>query len=381
MFDFQLLKKSKKSRARLGLLKTPHGQIKTPAFITVGTKGTVKSLTPQDLDAIGTQMVFINTYHIVLSPGVDVIEKAGGIHTFSGIDTPIITDSGGFQVFSLARNSKVGTKHKNELNSEEQPPHFVAITDDGVEFRSPRDGEMFYFTPEFSIDAQRRIGADFAVAFDECLYYGADYKKTEKSLRRTHDWAQRSLQVHKVQSQKSIKQEMYGVIQGGLYEDLRRESVKFISSFPFFGLAIGGVSVGETKKEMRDQIGWVMDELGDDPRPRHLLGIGEFDDVMDAVVMGIDTMDCVIPTRHARMGRFYVVQSPESYGEVDILKQVYKKDFAPIDEICECYTCHHFTRAYLHHLFKQRELLAYRLATIHNLFFMEQLFENIRESI
>lgn len=379
-FGFQIITQSTKSKARLGILKTPHGQIQTPAFVTVGTKGTVKSLTPQDLDAIGTQMVFVNTYHAVLSPGVDVVEKAGGIHEFSGINKPIITDSGGFQVFSLGRRHFNVVTGQCPVTTNEHSPHLVKITDDGVKFRSPIDGELFYFTPEFSVGAQQKIGADCIVAFDECLYYGADYKKTEKSMARTHEWARRSVAVHKCKRQKSTEQEMYGVIQGGLYEDLRRQSARFIASLPFFGLAIGGVSVGETKKEMRDQMSWVMRELGDDSRPRHLLGIGEFDDIIDAVAMGIDTMDCVLSTRHARMGRLYVnFQKREQ--ELDILKSQYKKDLAPIDKKCGCYTCRHFTRAYLHHLFKQRELLAYRLATIHNLHFMERFFEKMRESI
>lgn len=414
-FDFSILKKSTKSKARLGILKTPHGNIKTPAFITVGTKGTVKSLTPDDLETIGTQMVFVNTYHTVLSPGVEVIEKVGGIHAFSGINKPIITDSGGFQVFSLARNSitEVGTGHcpvpTNEITLTRKTLNHVKITDDGVEFRSPIDGTKYFFTPEFSIQAQQKIGADLIVAFDECVPYGASYEYTKKALERTHKWAQRSLNQHNIKvgvGRDRPLQVLYGVIQGGCFEDLRKESARFISALPFFGLAIGGVSVGETKKEMRDQVRWVMDELGDDPRPRHLLGIGEFDDIFDAVAMGIDTMDCVIPTRHARMGKLYVDQnpkskvsrttgfpqtgsyatrfagkSPEKYGEIDILKQGYKKDLNSIDANCECYTCQHFTRAYLHHLFKQRELLAYHLATIHNLYFIEQIFFDIRKSI
>lgn len=384
MFNFTILKKSKKNKARLGVLKTPRGEVKTPAFVTVGTKGTVKSLTPEDLDAIGTQMVFVNTYHTVLSPGVEVIEKTGGIHAFSGIKKPIITDSGGFQVFSLSR-AQLQSHPEGVIGTH---PRGVRITDDGVEFRSPIDGEKFFFTPEFSIEAQQKIGADFTVAFDECVPYGASYEYTKKAMERTHRWAVRSLSASKfkIQNEKlKIKQEMYGVIQGGCFEDLRKESAKFICSFPFFGLAIGGVSVGETKKEMRDQIGWVIKVIKDDLRPRHLLGIGEFDDIIDAVAMGIDTMDCVIPTRHARMGKLYKVKSQtlkvKSYGEIDIVKQEYKKDFAPVDEHCQCYTCHHFTKAYLHHLFKQRELLAYRLATMHNLHFIERLFEGLREEI
>lgn len=385
---FHIIAQSTKSKARLGVLKTLHGEIKTPAFVTVGTKGTVKSLTPRDLDTIETQMVFVNTYHTVLSPGVDVIEKAGGIHVFSGIQKPIITDSGGFQVFSLAKSHPEGVIG-------------VRITNDGVEFRSPINGDLFYFTPEFSIDAQRRIGSDFAVAFDECVPYGASYEYTKKAVARTHEWARRSLAVSKskmhrvgVGLDRPVLQ-LYGVIQGGCFEDLRKTSAAFISSLPFFGLAIGGVSVGETKKEMREQVKWVMDTIGQDSRPIHLLGIGEFDDIVSAVAMGIDTMDCVIPTRHARMGKLYIVKNSKSKArlagrqvkslenchEIDILKNQYKNDLAPIDADCMCYTCHHFTKAYIHHLFKQRELLGYHLASIHNLHFVEQFFSRIRSAI
>jgi queuine/archaeosine tRNA-ribosyltransferase len=414
-FEFKILKKSRKSKARLSILTTPHGQIETPAFVTVGTKGTVKSLTPEDLDEVRAQMIFINTYHTVLSPGVDIVKKAGGIHKLTGIKQPIITDSGGFQVFSLTRKTtqkrnitQNSAKIFNDDNQTE--PLLLKISDDGVEFRSPIDGRKLFFTPEFSIEAQKKIGGDLMVAFDECTYYGAPYKYTKKAMERTHQWAERSLKqyvgaVHEPLEKRANRdsplqknfinipnmllngfQRLYGVIQGGLFKDLRRESAKFISSLPFFGLAIGGVSVGETKKEMREQVSWVVDVIGNDKRPIHLLGVGEIDDIFDAVKMGIDTMDCVVPTRHARMGKLYrKVQSSkfkvQNYQEIDIFKSVYKGDLSPIDINCQCYTCKHLTRAYLHHLFKQRELLAYRLATIHNLYFFERLFKNIRKLI
>lgn len=394
-FEFKILRQSRKSKARLGILKTPHGEVKTPAFIPCGTKATVKSQTPEDLNEIRTQMIFVNTYHMVLSPGVDIIEKAGGIHQFSKINQPIITDSGGFQVFSLGRRSfSEGNIGKNNQSTDkyyenEKNPHLVKISDDGVKFRSPIDGQEFFFTPEFSIEAQKKIGADFIVAFDECTYYKASYEYTKKAMERTHSWARRSLKVKSSKSIKSINQEMYGVIQGGCFEDLRKQSAKFISSLPFFGLSVGGVSVGETKKEMRQQVKWVIDVIGDDVRPRHLLGIGEIDDIIDSIKMGIDTMDCVIPTRHARMGKLYEslksikskVYKVENFVQIDIFKNKYKGDLSPIDENCQCYTCRHFSSAYLHHLFKQRELLGYRLATIHNLYFMERLFEKIRTLI
>src|SRR3989344_1137529 len=387
-FDFKILKTSAKSKARRGILKTPYGDVQTPAFVTVGTKGTVKSLTPQNLEHVGTQMVFVNTYHMVVSGALSVVAKTG-IHQFSGIQKPIITDSGGFQMFSLARQSP----HiiQGEGGSSEQPPHLVKITDDGVEFRSPINGDLFYFTPEFSIDAQRRIGSDFAVAFDECVPYGSSDEYTKNAMTRTHRWAERSLQQFNNQTKKKLQQ-LFGVIQGGCFEDLRKTSAAFISSLPFFGLAIGGVSVGETKKEMREQMQWVMDGIQRDSRPRHLLGIGEFDDIVDAVAMGIDTMDCVIPTRHGRMGKLYSLKKSkvknkndsilvENILEIDIIKSQHKSDLSAIDTDCMCYTCHHFTKAYIHHLFKQRELLGYHLATIHNLHFVEQFFSRIRSAI
>lgn len=391
-FSFKILKRSKKSKARLGLLKTPHGIVKTPAFVTVGTKGTVKSLAPDDLEKTGTQMVFVNTYHSVLSPGTDILEKAGGIHQFSGIKKPIITDSGGFQVFSLAQK-----KRKIKINNDdgEQLASLVKINDEGVEFFSPFNGQKIFFTPEFSIRAQKKIGGDLVVAFDECVYYGASYEYAKKATERTHHWALESLKSFNLKETKTgpkKNQEIYGVIQGGIFRDLREHSAKFISSLPFFGLAIGGVSVGETKKEMREQVSWVMAVISQERRPIHLLGVGELDDVIDMVKMGIDTMDCVIPTRHARMGRMYKIKNQKSkiknlinlinnFEEIDIFKSRFKHDLNPVDKNCPCYTCQNFSRAYLHHLFKQKELLAYRLATIHNLTFFENFFKYIRDLI
>lgn len=391
-FKFDILKQNSKYKARRGTLSTPHGTIQTPAFVTVGTKGTVKSLSPMDIDSLKTQFIFVNTYHMVLSPGLEILKKAGGIRKLSDIKTPLITDSGGFQVFSLARD-----KSDTEHTVEDRKPHIVKITDEGVNFRSPIDGKEFFFTPEFSINAQKIIGADFMVAFDECAPSGSTYKYTVKAMERTHAWAVRSIKAFDMSFDTDIShssrskwvstshdQRLYGVIQGGQFEDLRKKSAEFISSLPFFGLAIGGVSVGESKQEMREQIKWVTDIIDKDVRPRHLLGIGEIDDIFAGVEMGMDTMDCVTPTRHARMGRLYLFGATDNKRkkhELDILKLVYKDDMSPIDTKCKCYTCLHFSRSYIHHLFKERELLGYHLATIHNLFFMEKLFEDIRASL
>lgn len=379
-FSFSITHKSKKTSARLGELHTPHGVIQTPAFVTVGTKGTVKSLTPQDLDMIGTQMVFVNTYHMVLSPTPEIVAAHGGIHVFSKIAQPIITDSGGFQVFSLGReNTEILRSAQDDLD---KPPHRVKITDDGVAFRSPIDGTLHMFTPEFSIDAQKKIGADLIVAFDECLPVGATYKQTERSIVRTHEWAKRSLAAFNDNGTGlSPTQAMYGVIQGGMFEDLRRKSAEYIASLPFWGLAIGGVSVGETKEQMREQTKWAIDGIKDDFRPRHLLGVGGIDDILDLVKLGIDTFDCVLPTRHARNGTLYSNDPNSKNFLLDIQHAHFKTDFSSIDSECACFTCKNFSRAYVHHLFKQRELLAYRLATIHNLTFIESLFAKLRNDI
>lgn len=369
-FSFSVTRKSAKSKARRGVLKTPHGAIQTPSFVACATKGTLKSLTPEDIEMIGTQLLFVNTYHMVLSPTPQVVATHGGIHEFSKITKPIITDSGGFQVFSLGREQE-----------DEKSPHRVKISDDGVAFRSPIDGTLYMFTPEFSIEAQKKIGADLIVAFDECLPVGATHKQTERSINRTHDWAKRSLEAFNKGAGLSPTQALYGVIQGGMFEDLRKKSAEYIVSLPFWGLAIGGVSVGETKEQMREQTRWVIDVLADDNRPRHLLGVGGIDDILDLVKLGIDTFDCVLPTRHARNGTLYTNDRSAKNFLLDIQHSRYKTDLSAIDEECDCYTCKNYTRAYVHHLFKQRELLAYRLATIHNLVFMEKLFVAIRNDI
>jgi tRNA-guanine transglycosylase len=382
-FKFTVQKKQPNSKARTGTLVTPHGTIQTPAFVTVGTKGTVKSLSPENIDSLKSQLIFVNTYHMVLSPGLEILKKAGGIRTLSNISTPLITDSGGFQVFSLGRQK---TSQLTTADNTDIAPTLVKISEDGVRFKSPIDGREFFFTPEFSIQAQKIIGADLMVAFDECAPGGSSYNYTVKAMNRTHEWAVRSLNEAKIEVDPvpGLDQRLYGVIQGGQFEDLRKKSAEYISSLPFFGLAIGGVSVGETKQEMREQIKWVTDVIEQDLRPRHLLGIGEIDDIFDGVELGMDTMDCVTPTRHARMGRLYVYGAKDNKRkkhELDITKLIYKADLSPIDPECECYTCLTFSKSYVHHLFKERELLGYHLATMHNLFFMEKLFKEIRVSL
>lgn len=371
--------KSKKSKARIGEINTDHGVIRTPSFVPVATKGTLKTLTPQHITDIGVQAAFVNTYHLVTHPGVEVIEKAGGIHHFSGMNIPLMSDSGGFQVFSLnkIKNSKVKSKNYSSTNIRgEEEPLLINISDDGVRFRSTFDGALLEFTPEKSMEYQRKIDADIVMAFDECTYYPAAHEYAEKAMRRTHEWLKRCKAQH-----------LYGIIQGGKYEDLRKESAEFVVSQNIDGVAIGGVSVGETKEEMREQVAWVAQYLPSD-RPVHLLGVGQIDDIVDLVGHGIDTFDCVEPTRIARSGRIYnlsrAVESLSSRAtccEIDICRTIYKSDLGRVDEGCECWVCEHFTKAYLHHLFKQKEILGYTLATYHNVFVMEKLFSIIRKMI
>lgn len=358
---FKNLYRSKKSKARLGKITTPHGGIKTPAFVPVATKGTVKTMLPELLQDIRIQVAFVNTYHLVSHPGVDVIKKAGGIHNYSKLNIPLMSDSGGFQVFSLARDKRIA-----DVRGEERPL-VVKISDDGVKFRSTFDGTLIEFTPEKSMEYQKKIGADMIMAFDECTYYPATHQYSEQAMERTHRWLKRC---------KADKQFLYGIIQGATFEDLRKKSAEFVVSQNTPGVAIGGVSVGEGKKEMRDQVRWVSDYLPDS-RPVHLLGVGQFDDILDIVKYGIDTFDCVEPTRLGRMGTLYQTNR----DQIDINKTVYKNNLETIDKNCGCYVCKNFTKSYLHHLFKQKEILGYTLATYHNLFVTEQFFGQIREMI
>jgi len=402
-------------RLRLGEIQTPHGIIKTPAFVPVGTQASVKSLTPEELDTLGVQLFFVNTYHTYLRPGVEAIAKFGGLHRFMGWDRPLITDSGGFQVFSLARRSRYSIPGagrraffstvtpfldgdveaygerldgcaKKVSPTSAPGSTLVKITDDGVEFRSHWDGSKHFFTPEKSIEIQHQLGADILLAFDECTPYPTTHAYARRAMERTHVWAERSLAAHA--KSKKCQQALYGVIQGSIYADLRKESAKFISNLPFDGLAIGGVSVGESKEEMEQVLKWVVPLLPEN-KPRHLLGVGEIDDIFTLVENGVDTFDCVQPTRLARMGHLYInptnttntTNPTNKKWEIDITKQIFAKDINPIEKDCLCYTCRHFSRAYLHHLFRVRELLAYRLATIHNLYFVISLMGEIREAI
>ena len=350
---FQVLFLDKNSQARTGQINTPHGKILTPAFVPVGSQATVKSLSPQDLKEIGTQVFFVNTYHLFLRPGEGTVEKLGGLHKFMNWSGPIMTDSGGFQVFSLSKKEPL-----------------VKIDYNGVTFHSHLDGSRHYFTPEKSIEIQQKLGADIIIAFDECASYPTTYNYAKTAMERTHRWAFRSLKAKKRKDQY-----IFGVIQGSIFKNLREESAQFISSQPFDGIAIGGVAVGETKKEMLQILDWVMPLLPK-RKPVHLLGVGEIDDIFKSVARGVDMFDCVMPTRLGRMGHVLIKNFTD-----DITKSKFKSDSKPLDPECQCYVCRNFSRAYLNHLFRAHELLAYRLATYHNLFFIEQLFAKIREAI
>jgi queuine tRNA-ribosyltransferase/7-cyano-7-deazaguanine tRNA-ribosyltransferase len=379
---------SKDSRARTGLIKTPHGDIETPAFIPVGTKADVKTLDVNDLHSLNAPAVLANTYHLYLRPGPELIEKLGGVGKFMGWDGPTFTDSGGFQVFSLGFGlehgvSKVSnifpSEEKNQKTKTQSKKKLFKIDEEGVNFVSHLDGSKHRFTAESSIDIQQKLGADMIFAFDECTSPLHDKKYTQQAMERTHRWAKRSVQAWTNRSEQAL----YGIIQGGAYEDLRKKSTEFICSLDTPGIAIGG-SLGKSKKDMFDILDWTL-PLTPEERPRHLLGIGEIEDLLTASARGIDTFDCVSPTRIARNGSVYI--SPNSGGNVknkfniNIRAQKYAADSGPIDDFCGCFTCKHHTRAYIRHLFASGELLAMRLATIHNLHFVFGLMEDIRGAI
>ncbi len=371
--QFKILKTN--SKARVGEIHTEHGIIQTPAFVPVGTRASVRGLSAEDLKEIGVEILFGNTYHLHLKPGEDIIKELGGLAQFMNWNGPTITDSGGFQVFSLGQ-----AKMKGEDGEEDT---LVKITEDSVKFRSHIDGSLHEFTPEISIQIQKKLGADLIVAFDECAPHPSTEEYTRGAMVRTHNWLLRCIEEFKNPETTFFKQYFYGVIQGGVYESLRKESAQFIAAQDTDGIAIGGVSVGESKKEMRQVLEWVHPHLPDD-KPRHLLGIGEVDDIFDAVEMGMDTFDCVIPTRFGRYGIVFVspsIGNVKNKFRMDLNRTVFASDNQPLDPNCTCLTCKNYTRAYIHHLFKVEELLAYRLASYHNVHFLVHLTKKIRQSL
>jgi len=368
-FKFEIIHASKKSRARVGRIHTPHGIIDTPNFVGVGTNACMKALDPITVENIGLQLMFCNTYHLMLQPGTEIIKKSGGLHTFMNRKMPIITDSGGFQVFSLA----YGTV-KDELKSRGQKKGdnlVLKTSEEGVLFRSYRDGTKILLTPETSIAAQKDLGADIIIPFDELPPYHIDQQKLVASLERTHRWEKRSLDAHLHNPQ---NQAMYAVIHGGIDKNLRKKSCDYLTQLPFDGFSIGG-SMGKNREEMIDMLSFTMPLLPTD-KPNHLLGIGDLISIQPCIELGIDTFDSSHPTRCARHGLLFTTQ-----GYVKIAHANNRNNFRPVDDNCTCYTCQNFTRAYLHHLLKAGELTLYTLATIHNLHFMVQLMQNYRRKI
>ena len=336
--------------ARRGQLHLAHGTVQTPVFMPVGTYGTVKAMSPTELTDIGFEMVLSNTFHLWLRPGLEVIEKFGGLHRFMGWDKPILTDSGGFQVFSLGKLRK--------------------ITEDGVKFASPINGDKLFLTPEISMQIQRTLNSDIVMIFDECTPYPATEREAADSMRMSLRWAARSKTAHA-----GNPNALYGIVQGGMYEGLRDESARELIAMDFDGYAIGGLSVGEPKEDMKRILAHTAPQLPAD-KPRYLMGVGTPSDLVAAVAQGIDQFDCVLPTRNARHGILFTRR-----GEMRIRNARWKTDTAPIDDECTCHTCTHFSRAYVHHLIRANEILGARLATIHNLHYYHRLMAEMRAAI
>ncbi len=392
---FEIVKRQPGTLGRAGVIHTPHGDILTPAFVVVGTKGTVKSLKPEDLhEYVENQVTLANTYHLYLQPGYEVIKEAGGLHKFMNWNGPLMTDSGGFQVFSLgAAFGKGVTKFaKNEVD-ENEVPHahglnvyskelaeshgkLCVIDEDGVTFTSHLDGSMHRFTAERSIEIQHNIGADIIVAFDECTSPTAPYDYQKEAMDRTHRWAKRSVLAHKRNYDALKTQGLYGVVQGGRHLDLRSESARALSDMDFDGFGIGG---SFSKEDLGDSLR-VVNEILPEDKPRHLLGIGEPDDIENGVRMGCDTFDCVAPTRLARTGTIYI-HTNEGAGKLNLKNTQYQRDFSQPDEGCDCYVCTHYTKAYLAHLIRSQEILGAHLLSLHNLHFIVSFTKALRERI
>lgn len=350
---FEVIKKDKYSNARVGVIHTAHGDIPTPIFMPVGTLGTVKAMSVEELKEMDAKIILGNTYHLYLKPGMEIMREAGGLHKFMNWDKPILTDSGGFQVFSLSdmRN----------------------INENGVEFRSHIDGSKHFFTPEKSIEIQNDIHSDIMMSFDECVEAHADYDYVKQSMERTIRWAERGLKYHKANSHPD--QSLFGIVQGGLFKDLREISARETTAMDFDGFSIGGLSVGETKEEMIDILNFTTPLLPYD-KPRYNMGVGTPDYLFESFEAGIDMADCVLPTRMARHGTALT-----SHGRLVAKNAAYKNDFTPLDHECDCYTCRNYTRAYIRHLVNVNEILGARLLSYHNLYFLLKMSENIREAI
>ncbi len=384
--NFKIEKKLKNSLGRVGILSTPHGDIQTPAFVTVGTKATVKSLNPEQVSNTTAQVVLANTYHLFLQPGDEVVAKAGGLGKFMNWSGPTMTDSGGFQVFSLGvaygkDMSKVLKITDPSLMIPERfddsdAPRLAKVGRDGVSFKSHLDGSIHYITPEKSIQIQHNLGADIIFAFDECTSPAEDVKYQEEALDRTHTWAKRCLEEHhKLNTENKIA--LFGIVQGGREENLRKKSAQIISEMNIDGKSFDGFGIGGSfaKEDMSTAVKWV-NEILPEEKPRHLLGIGEPEDLFMGIENGVDLFDCVLPTRLGRNGTLYT-----KTGKISITNTKFREDFTPVEEDCECYSCKNYTRAYIAHLFHGKEMLAGTLASIHNLHFIVSLVSKIRQSM
>ncbi|MEW9667240.1 tRNA guanosine(34) transglycosylase Tgt [Ammoniphilus sp. 3BR4] len=348
---YELLKVCKQTGARRGRLHTPHGTIETPIFMPVGTLATVKAMSPEELKEMDAQIILSNTYHLFLRPGHEIVKKAGGLHSFMNWDRPILTDSGGFQVFSLSNLRK--------------------IEEEGVHFRSHLSGAKLFIGPEVAMEIQNALGADIIMAFDECAPYPAEHEYVKRSLERTTRWLERCMNAHK----RPHDQALFGIVQGGMYQDLREQSAKEIVAFDLPGYAIGGLSVGEPKAIMDEVLEYTVPLLPEN-KPRYLMGVGSPDALIDGAIRGIDMFDCVLPTRIARNGTCMTSQ-----GRLVIRNAKFKEDFTPLDPECDCYTCRNYTRAYIRHLFNADEIFGLRLTSYHNLHFLLHLMEKVREAI
>lgn len=348
--NFKITHKSSRSKARVGLIHTNHGVVETPIFMPVGTLATVKFLSPEDLAKINSEIILSNTYHLWLRPGSDIVEKAGGVHKFMNYSKPMLTDSGGFQVFSLSKSRK--------------------ITEEGVHFKSHLDGSKLFLTPEKSIQVQNQIGADIIMSFDECIPFPATYEYARNSVERTLRWAKRGKEAHQRDDQA-----LFGIVQGGEYPELRKYCAQELVKMDFDGYSIGGTSVGEDKPTMYKMLEYSIDYLPEN-KPRYMMGVGAINDILEGIQRGVDMFDCVLPTRIARHGTCMT-----SEGRINIKKAIYKNDFSPLDAECDCECCQNYTKAYLNHLYRCNEGLGSRLMSIHNLRFLLKLTEQARLAI
>jgi len=373
MIEFKILKKSKKSRARLGTLKTSHGVIETPSFVPVATQATVKTLTSEEAKAAKCQILICNTFHLHLKPGEKIIKSNGGLHKFMNWGNPLMTDSGGFQVFSLGfgRDFGVGKILKEKINDvvkKHHQPKSIRIGERGVWFKSPINGEELFIGPKESIKIQENLGADIIFVFDECPPPNADYEYNREAMRRTHNWAKICLKA------KKSDQAIFGIIQGGKFKDLRIKSAEFIGGLPFDGFGIGG-EFGDDKKKMIKMVDLVNRRLSEN-KPRHLLGIGYMEDILPIIKAGVDLFDCIAPTHYARRGFAFVTNA-----KLDLNKRLFLKDKNPLDKKCDCFVCQNYTRSYISHLLRAKEITALKLLTFHNLYFFNSYVEKIREGI